>query len=99
MTNGNEAAYAHGELRFNGENKPTWFGEPGLTKREYFAATTNAEEVPTWSNVSIAKFLGIADIPDFATDPIGNIQAIEQAKAKMKVISADALIQQLNKTL
>jgi hypothetical protein len=93
-TNPNDAAFATSD---NGtEYHTTWQGQVGLTKREYFAASVSFES-------NDFQFKDFESLKSFVGRSSDNVSAEEmirigaEAEAKIRVMKADALIEELNK--
>jgi hypothetical protein len=91
MTNGNDRVYG-----FTYANDVSV--EPGLTKREYFAAMADLEE---WKDSSVQFMESVVGepVPSWNEQPLAHLTFYAKFNAIIKCIKADALITELNKQL
>lgn len=93
MTKANEPAFPINEKNDDGTHFVT---VTGLTKREYFAATTKVMKANFTTIDEVAKFVGVEILEEL--DAIAIIELDAKVIAKLKVLHADALIAELAKT-
>lgn len=95
------SAFPHPELVVpTDRGHGVWTASPGLTKREWFVATLDINDIVSPDNMTTAGIAVILAEPvSTSQDLVEQIELAARAMAKVRVIYADALLAELNKEI